>query len=172
MISPTEDPISPQLLTVEKRIEDYSNAAVERSSIELKLFTQELEENIMDPYGDKYGYIAYKRGPIEFDNPYIYSIIIGVTAGIPLIFGMPFANPKAKVEVELRVLNQDNTLIGKYSATGVGTATGALFYGYGMGDAFQKANFEALKDAYNKIRPQIQEEVERLNKALKESGKL
>lgn len=172
MISPKSDPITPKLLTLERRIEDLANTSVVTSDDELKLFTKEVENNLIDPYGDKYGYIALKRNIIDAKMGMGQYILSGFLLTIPNLFGMPFMNIRYKVEVEIRVLDRDNKLIGKYSAIGESSAKVAYYYGYSMKNAMRKAYPDALLDAFDKIRPQIQSNVQRLNEKLKTAGKI
>ncbi|MBY0244186.1 MAG: hypothetical protein K2Q03_01905 [Sphingobacteriaceae bacterium] len=170
MINPKKDPISPKLLTLERKIEDLMNTNVVTNYDEVKLFTKEVEDNLTDPYGDKYGYIALKRNIIEarigvFD--YLFSTFL-LTA--PNLLGMPFMNIRYKVEVEIRIMDRENRLIGKYSAIGKSSVKVAYYYGYSMRNAFRKAYPDALIDAFDKIRPQIQADAQRVNEKLKATG--
>ncbi len=172
MIKSPESPISPKLLTLERKIEDLANTTIKTSDHELKLFTEEVENNLIDPYGDKYGYIALKRNIVQSKMGIGLYILSAITATVPNLLGMPFMNIRYKVEVELRVMDSQNRLIGKYSSLGESKVKVAYYYGYSMGDAFQKAYPDALNDAFSKIRPQIQKDVERLNRDLMKAGKL
>lgn len=171
MLSPKNEPITPKLLTLERQIEDLANTSVVASDDELRLFTKEVENNLIDPYGDKYGYIALKRSIIDskFGEGYFWTSCVLLT--IPNIFGFPFTNIRYKVDVEIRVLDSDNKLVGKYSAIGESSVK-AAYYGYSLSDAYQKSYPDALLDAFDKIRPQIQSDASRLNAKLLEAGKL
>ncbi len=167
------DPINPKLLTLDRRIEDLSNTNVIANTDEIKLFTDEVENNLIDPYGDKYGYIAIKRNIIEAKSGGLgYTIAGGLTSGIPWLFGLPMSNIKYKIEIELRILDRNNKLIGKYSATGESKVTVALYYGYSGADAVRKSYLEAMLEAFDKIRPKIQKDSKRINDTLLTTGKL
>ncbi|MEX2597701.1 MAG: hypothetical protein WEC59_12315 [Salibacteraceae bacterium] len=172
MISVKKDPISPKLLPLERRMEDLANTTITTNDDELKVFTQEVEENLIDPYGDKYGYIAYKKNVLDSKIGLGLFILSGFTLYIPNLFGMPFQVIKQKVEVELRVMDSHNRLIGKYSAIGEAKSTVAFYYGYSMKNAYRRTYPEAIKEALTKIRPQIEADAVRLNKTLREAGKL
>ncbi|KAA9325988.1 hypothetical protein [Adhaeribacter soli] len=170
MLSVKKEPITPKLLTLERRMEDMANTTVVSSGDELKIFTQEVEANLMDPYGDKYGYIALKRNVVELKSGALYPIVSGLFLFAPNLFGFPMGKFNLKLEVELRILDKNNKLIGKYSAIGESNTTMALYYGYGMTSAGRKIYPDALNDALNKIRPQIQADASRVNAKLKEAG--
>src|SRR5437016_1212490 len=118
MIGVKKEPISPKLLTLERKFEDMANTTVVTNDDEVKLFTKEVEENLIDPYGDKYGYIVFKRNLVDVKTNIGLSVINGMLACIPALLGVPFTVYKYKIEIELRVLNRDNKLLGKYSAVG------------------------------------------------------
>jgi hypothetical protein len=160
-----KEPLTPKLLTLDRKIEDVANTVVLTNSDEMILFTKEVEENLIDPYGDKYGYIIMKRNPIKFKSgPNIPNAIL---LNIPLLFGVPFAKPSYTLEVEIRIVDAQNKLIGKYSAIGKGKNTIAMYYGYSAADAGRKSYIDAINDAFNQIRPQILADVARINEKLK-----
>lgn len=172
MLTPQNDPITPKLLTLERRMEDMANTSVVTSDDELKLFTKEVENNLIDPYGDKYGYIALKRNIIDAKMGMGQYILSSMLLTIPNIFGMPFMNMRYKVEVEIRILDRDNKLVSKYTAIGESSVKVAYYYGYSMKNAMRKAYPDALLDAFNKIRPQIKSDAQRVNEKLIVAGKL
>ena len=64
-ISVKKEPLTPKLLTLERKIEDVVNTVIATNPDEMKIFTKEVEENLIDPYGDKYGYIIMKQNIIK-----------------------------------------------------------------------------------------------------------
>jgi hypothetical protein len=171
-ISVKKEPITPKLLTLEKKIEDVANATVITSGDQMKLFSKEVEENLTDPYGDKYGYIVMKQNMVKMKMGTGWAILQGFTAGIPLLFGVPAGGAKYEYEVELRVMDSQNRLVGKYSAIGNGSAKIAMYWGYSGANAWRKAYVDAINEAFNQIRPQIQADAGRLNDKLTAAGKL
>jgi hypothetical protein len=168
---PVNQPISPRLVTLERRIGDFINTNMAASNDEITLFSKEVENNLMDPYGDKFGSIALKRNIIYSKIGMGLYLLSSMLFTIPNIFGMPFMNIRYKVEVEIRISDKDNKLIGKYSAIGTSSVIVAYYYGYSLRNAYRKAYPDALMDAFNKIRPQIQADVESVNEKLKASDK-
>lgn len=172
MIAAKKDPITPKLLTLDRRMEDMSNTTIVTNDDELKLFTNEVEDNLVDPYGDKYGYIAFKRNIIKDRMGVGFLIPSGILFYFPNIFGLPYCRIKYKVETELRIYDKENRLIGKYSGIGQAKVIVALYYGYSLGSARRKAYVDALNNAFSEIRPQIKADAERINEKLKATGKL
>ena len=91
---------------------------------------------------------------------------------VPNILGMPFMNLRYKVEAEIRIYDSENKLVGKYSAYGTSNVVVAYYYGYSLQSAYRKAYPEALLDAFDKIRPLIQADAERVNEKLMAVGKI
>lgn len=172
MLAPKDEPITPKLLTLERQIEDLANTTVVANEDELRLFTKEVENNLMDPYGDKYGYIALKRNIVDVKYGMGYFWTSTILVSIPNLFGLPFTDIRHKIEVEIRILDRNNKLVGKYSAIGESSAKAAYYYGYSMSNAHRKSYPDALLDAFDKIRPQIQSDASRLNEKLLEAGKI
>jgi len=166
-----KEPIAPKVLTLDKKLEDMANATVITSGDQMKLFSKEVEENLTDPYGDKYGYIIMKQNLIKWKMGIGWALLQGFTAAVPGLFGVPYGGTKYEYEVEFRIMDSQNRLIGKYSAIGKGSAKVALYWGYSGQNAGRKAYVDALNDAFDKIRPQIQADAARLNEKLLASGK-
>ena len=189
MITVPDEPIHPKLLTLERRSEELSFTTVVQhgdgsthrsvthaggfqNSDEWRLFTNEAERNLMDPFGPKYGSISFNRHVVDVRYGGGQMMLSGLLLTIPNLFGFPFATMKYKVEVEVRVMDRENRLIGKYVATGQSKVRSAYYYGYSLGDAIRKAYADALNDAFSRIRPQVREDAERLNRLLLQAGKL
>jgi len=172
MLAPKNDPITPKLLTLERRIEDFANTRVVVNDDELMVFTKEVESNLMDPYGDKYGYIALKTNVIEVKNTTILWFLSFFTAYIPNVLGMPIIIIRYKVEVELRIFDRDNKMVSKYTAIGNSRVVIAFYYGYSFMDGLRKAYPDALLNAFDKIRPQIQADSQRVNEKLLSVGRI
>lgn len=166
-----KEPISPKLLTLDKKLEDMANATVITSGDQMKVFSKEVEENLTDPYGDKYGVIIMKQNIIKYKIGIGWALLQGFTAAVPGLFGVPYGGQKYELEIEFRVMDSQNRLIGKYSAIGKGSAKVALYWGYSGQNAARKAYVDALNDAFNQIRPQIQADAARLNEKLSAAGK-
>jgi hypothetical protein len=167
MIKTPNSPIQPKLITLDKRLEDLANTSVQTSDEELKLFTQEVETNLIDPFGDKNGYIVLKRTTLKKSQGLIWTIPPLITIGGALVLGAPFQRVGYKMEAEIRIFDKRNKLIGKYSGIGEGKAWVALYWGYNQLDADHMAFSTALQNAFNEIRPKIQADVNRLNESLK-----
>ena len=173
MVSVSESPNQNKLLSLYKNYGDFDNISRTVPDEESKLFTQELETNLMDPYGDKYGYISVITRVADSKNGFAlwYSNII--LLGIPSLVGAPFGLMKYKLEVEMRIHDKNLRLLGKYSAIGESkTVPVAFYYGYRESQARDKAYSEAFNAALDSLRPKIQTDAERINQILLNTGKL
>jgi len=182
LIAPQSAPITPKLLTLDRRLEDIAmpgmgaaNAGVspQRLQDEIDLFTKEVERNLVDPYGEKYGTIAFTRNIIDARYGMGGFIASSLLFTVPNLFGMPFMHIRYTLSVELRILDRNNKLLGNYSAVGVSSVKVAYYHGYSLrnGLADRKAYTDAINDAFNKIRPQIQADLDRLNGQLRSAGR-
>jgi hypothetical protein len=167
-----KEPASPKLLTLDKKIEDVANATVLTSEDRMKLFSKEVEENLTDPYGNKYGSIIMKQNIINQKMGMGWALLNGFTVFVPSIFGCPFAVVKYKIEIEFRIMDSQNKLIGKYSAIGNSKVAAALYWGYTPKNAMRKSYVDALNNAFDQIRPQIKADISRLNEQLQAAGKI
>jgi hypothetical protein len=171
MVKVTKAPIEPKMFALEKKFEDVANSVVIVAGNELRLFTQEVEENLTDPFTDKFGTIVLRRSVIKLKTGFAYGIVSGLFLMVPNLFGFPMGRLKYEVEFEIRVMDSNNKMLGKYSAVGKSIVPLALYYGYGI-TAGNKLETDAFNDAFSKIRPQIQADAERLNEKLIEAGKM
>lgn len=182
MIVPANDPITPKLLTLDRKIEDISGQGINISSPyhstfifndEANLFTKEVESNLIDPYGDKYGTIVLRRNIIDAKYGMGSFIVSSLLFTIPNLFGLPFLVIRYKVAVEMRIMDRNNKLIGSYTAIGESNVKVAYYYGYSLRNehANRKSYTDALNDAFNKIRPQIKSDVLKINAKLLDAGK-
>lgn len=182
MIKPSMDPISPKLLTLERKIEDVSSPNMAtihaenqiRLNDEILLFTKEAEQNLMDPYGDKYGTMVLKRYVVDVKYGMGNLLLSAFLFSLPNLFGLPILNIRYKISAEIRIMDRNNRLIGNYNAIGESRVKVAYYYGYSIRNmhADRKAYTDALNDAIDKIRPQLESEVIRINQILKETGRL
>mgnify|MGYP003344222108 FL=1 len=166
-ISVKKEPLTPKLLTLERKIEDVVNTVIATNPDEMKIFTKEVEENLIDPYGDKYGYIIMKQNIIKM-KPGIF-IPNAILLYVPTLLGVPFAITKYTIEVEIRITDFNNKLLGKYTAIGKGKNICAMYYGYSLMNVARKTYTDAINDALNQIRPLILADVNQLNEKLKMS---
>ncbi len=171
-ISQQKNPIAPKLLALEPKVDDLANKIIATNNFETTLFNKEVEDNLTDPYGEKYGYITLKRNILSIRPGWGFYALSILTATIANLFGMPFMVLRLKSEVEIRIMDKNNRLIGKYSAIGESKSIAAYYYGYAIPIAYIKCCVEAENDAFSKIRPLIQADVSRVNDKLKEAGKL
>lgn len=162
-----QDPIAPKLPALERKLEDAGNRCVMADPDRVNLFADEVEENLTDPYGAKSGSITMAQNIIRV-RPGIF-IPSMVLLGVPTLFGVPFAIPKITVEVELRVMDARNRMIGKYSAVGNGRSICALYYGYPLVAVYRKTYVDAVNDAFDRIRPQIRADAARLDQLLRDA---
>lgn len=164
MIKIPERPISPLLLSLN---------FVSQSGLgyyECLLFNQELDRNLVEPNGEKYGNISISECFLVDKIINLKKLSICLLT-IPNILGMPFMIATQKVEVEYRIYDRADNLIGKYSAIGEARVFTGYYYGYKEASVGFKARISALTDAITKIRSKIQADAIWINEQLKSSSK-
>jgi hypothetical protein len=169
-IDPQEDPIEPKLPALERSISDYASAQIISNEDEIRIFTKEVENNLTNPYGKKYGYVTLSSKHIETNHKAGFAIFNGLLMFLPGLAGMPLGILELKMEITVKILDADRSLIGKYSAIGIGKNKIALYHGYSSKDAARKTHADCLKDGLKDIRSQILDDNRRLIKKLKEKG--
>ncbi|HXA00805.1 MAG TPA: hypothetical protein VNW99_02395 [Cytophagaceae bacterium] len=140
------------------------------SSDQFEIFDQEVDNNLCNPYGQKFGYIVLRTYYSKFGLGLGYSVASGITLLIPNLLGMPMGRPKFELQATVEILNSKKELIGKYRAVGTGKSLMALYYGYGQSDSIRKARVDALNNALSEIRKQIQTDAPRLLEELGKAG--
>jgi hypothetical protein len=151
-------------------MDDMENTVAEVSTIYGEFFTKEVEENLIDPYGEKYGYISFKVLYYEGRDGSLLFFLNVMTGFVPSLCGVPVARIKENVEIEIRILDKNKKLIGKYTGSGKSKVPIAFYYGYKGKDGIEKSTTDLLNDAFSKIRPQIEADAERINSHLRVVG--
>jgi hypothetical protein len=168
----SKSPIDPKLPALEKSIDFKGGGLFYGNSDQYEIFDQEVENNLCNPYGQKFGYIILRTYYSKYKLGLGYSVASGLTLLIPNLLGLPLARPKFEVQATIEILNSRKELIGKYKASGEGKSIMALYYGYSQSDAIRKARNEALNNALEGIRNQIKSDVPRLMDEFRKANKL
>ncbi len=163
----TDDPLDRKLLTLEPRAEAFGNPDRPVNELKMRLFRKELEENLMDPYGDVYGEVVITQTVIDQRARLFFPTALLLYT--PMLVGFPLAFPKMEIELELRIYDAKRKLIGVYTGTGRGNVTIAMYYGYGFTGA-QKMYADAINEAFDEIRSQVRRDAIRINDALERAG--
>jgi hypothetical protein len=169
-----KSPIDPKLPALKSSMDNQSGTFVTPflygNADQFEIFDQEVDNNLCNSYGQKYGYIVLRTYYSKFGIGIGYSVVSGITLFIPNLLGMPMARPKFELQATVEILNSRKELIGKYRAAGKGKSITALYYGYGQSDSIRKARIDALNNALSEIRKQIQTDAPRLSEELKKAG--
>ncbi|MFP4664660.1 MAG: hypothetical protein ACLFM1_09560 [Bacteroidales bacterium] len=168
MMEPETDPIDPKLPAMQLYSGDeYQNQLIDRE--EFHMFREEMETNIMNPYGDKYGSAFYSSRILKSNGGWGWFLASGLTLYTINLLGFPMMLESKEVEVEVRIVDLQGRLIGKYSGRGKGQATYALYFGYDVNSAYRKILNETVGIALEKVREKIRADSERLRTKLLES---
>lgn len=157
------DPITQKILPLEKKdfgIEKYD--------------TDIIDNNICEVNGEKYGYIILTKQVDSKVKGFWGSYVLNIfTLGVPWLLGMPFYTISVTINIDYEIQNSKKERIAKFSGTGSGKATSALYYGYSTINAATKASYDAMNLANKNIRLQLTPSVvENINSQLKAKGPL
>ncbi len=141
------------------------------SQTEFRLFREEMENNIMSPYGDKFGSAFYSSRTIENKEGFGYFFTSAMTLYFINLVGFPIHRVEKTIEVELRILDLKGRLIGKYTGRGSGKAYIALYYGFDWVSAYDKVMYESVNEALSNIRAEINQDAERIRAELLKTEK-
>lgn len=163
-------PINPQIpnLQLYAGTEYYTEIL---SETEFRLFRQEMEENIMNPYGDKFGSAIYSSRVVENKSGMGYIILSGLSLYTLNLVGLPMHRINRTIEIEIRIIDLKGRLIGKYTARGTGKASIGLYYGFNWTSAYDKVLYESITEALSDIRTSIDEDSERIKTELLKTEK-
>jgi hypothetical protein len=154
------DPLNPRILTLEQKVSKAND-------IERRLFAKEVEENLINPCGDMYGYIEMSRVIVKAKpNTFPWLAINLPLLYIPMLLGLPDSRPEYVIEVKFTIMDLHNRPIESYSGVGRGCNFAAAYYGYTFSDAVDKSYSDAINDAFNQIRPKLRNDVEWINREL------
>jgi hypothetical protein len=124
-----------------------------------------------DAFGEKKGVLELYRTNEEMKmEMFPWVLINGPLLQLPLLFGVPMANPEYIVSYEVRIYNSNKRLLGKYKRGGKARSKIAAYQGYNGRDTFFMVYVEAAKEAFAEIREKIREDVIHLNSWLMRSA--
>jgi hypothetical protein len=158
-------PINPQIpsLQLYAGTEYYTEIL---SETEFRLFRQEMEENVMNPYGDKYGSAFYSSRIVDEKSGMGFIILSGISLYTLNLVGLPMHRINRTIEIEIRILDLKGRLIGKYIGRGTGKANIGLYYGFDWTSAYDKVLYESITEALSSIRTSIDKDSERIKTEL------
>ncbi len=120
------------------------------------VFYEELEKNIMSPYGAPKGVIELRNNTVLSPNV-TWSVVSYFTLGIPNLLGMPYVSGTMYSNLSLRILDRNGKLVKQYRSFAVDKEYVAMWWGYTYSpdqiEAFKVRTFrKALKDILVQIR--------------------
>jgi len=136
------------------------------------LFEREVKDCITNPYGELNGYIICKvSSGYSRMNPTL-TFWSTMTLGIPNILGMPYAQAKTLIDLDVEIYTLDNRLIGRYNGSGYDKSYSAYYYGYRLADVSRISGVNAFKMAMNEIKSKIERDRSRLLMEMNKVGDL
>lgn len=138
----------------------------------LKLFQQEVKQNLVDEADSaRFGYLKLqvtsattKRGGRGLQAFQMATLMV------PSLFGLPIEYCRTAVQAEVQVIDSHGELVGTYIGEGTSNVRVAMYHGYSQTQAARLADVEALRQALNQIRPQLEGISDSLRTVLLTSG--
>jgi len=94
------------------------------------------------------------------------------TLMLPTLLGLPMEYYCTRLSAVVQIMNAKGDIIGTYNGTGTSRIRVAMYHGYAQTNAPRLADNEALKQAFNQIRPQLAADAGRLRDELLVTGPL
>lgn len=136
-----------------------------------ELLQNQVNENVNRNTGPEYGDARFKLKYYRRKNSgWGYTIPSVGTLFAANILGMPFNVKRSELELQMEITDANKKVIASYTATGVGKATVAAYYGYDAVDASRKSNLLALEDAMGKIKIALAQDSGMLKERLDQAG--
>lgn len=133
----------------------------------------ELDENLSQVSKPKFGHARFKLIDYSRRNSgWGWSIASAGTLFIPNLFGMPIKTYRARLELQMEIVDANGKILVRYLAPGLGKAPVAAYHGYDGATATRKANLLALQDAMSHIKKQMEADVPSLTQQLDAAGSL
>lgn len=178
-VLPNTASLEAKLPALEKSVEDFVNSNVSSNAevadyfntMARDFFTKEVETNLSNPYGKKYGYIVFSSRTYPTYG-IGYALLHGFTFGILIPLGVPVSKSEIKVVNEIRILNSKRELIGKYESPGESTTFVACYWGYNVKSSWLKSFTEAMNKSFDSMRASIRNDAPRLIEELTKAGPL
>ena len=138
-----------------------------------QLFDKEMHHNIMEPADstEAFGYAKLQiRDATTSRGGKGFQAFQMLTLLTPSLLGMPLEYRRTHVEAELQVIDARGNMVRTYTGTGSSNVRVAMYYGYAQSQAPRLADVEALRQALNQIRPQLESDADSLRIKLLHSG--
>jgi len=133
------------------------------------LFEREFIRNISQRTGKSVGYAVCRKGfRTKGIKSFVHPLVSIITLSIPNFFGFKYATLVDELELVVDIYDNNDNLVGSFSALGKGEADIRMYKGYRKRGARRLAHGLAFNRALDEIKNQIKSEYKSLNLALLE----
>ena len=138
----------------------------------LRLFKSELQHNVVEATDTAtYGYMRLVVTKVHTTRKGRSLQAAQVaTMLVPSVLGAPLEWYNTDLEAEVQVMDATGQLLGTYTGKGTSNVKVAMYHGYSQTDAPRLADVMALREALNKVRPQLDTAAARLRPLLMAGG--
>ena len=138
----------------------------------LRIFQREVSQNLMEPEDSaKFGYakLTITSASASRVGRGLQTLQM-MTLMAPSLLGVPLEYYRSSVRAEVKVMNSQGEVLGSFTGAGTSNVRVAMYHGYSQMSAGRLADVEALRQALNQIRPQIESTSEAMRIKLLASG--
>lgn len=128
----------------------------------ITIFDREVKDCITNPYGERKGYILCKFASGGSKMNFALPFFSGFFLLVPNILGMPIAQVKTSIDLDIEIYDNNERLIGRYNASGFNKSQSAFYYGYKPSSLGRVSGINAFKMALGIIKQKIETDKERL----------
>jgi hypothetical protein len=138
------------------------------------LFQRELRQNVTAPADSaQFGYakLVITNSRISRSGKGFQAFQMA-TLMLPTLVGLPMEYYCTKLDAVVQIMNAKGQVIGTYNGSGSSRVRVAMYHGYGQTAAPRLSDAQALKQALDRIRPQLAADAGRLRDELLVTGPL
>lgn len=132
----------------------------------ITIFDREVKDCITNPYGEKKGYIVCKFASGESKLNWGIVVLSSFTLFVPNMLGMPLYIIKTNIDLIVEIYDNNERLIGRYSAEGFDKSKTGFYYGYYPKSLSRITGVNAYKESMEKIKVKIEQDKDRIIKDL------
>lgn len=141
----------------------YKDVRVEDA---VNIFTQEVKDNITNPYGKKKGYIVMRLLNRGVDDCGFCRFVSGFSLFTINLVGVPADSVAQSLDVEVEIYNNNKELVWRKKAHAYAHEYIAIGYGYSDRTIYRKLAADNLKQALMLIKMDINNDANKIKKSL------
>lgn len=140
----------------------------------MRAFKQEAAQNLMEPTDTvNFGYAKLRvtKADVKRTGKFFQGVQM-TTLMLPSLLGLPLEYYRTDVSVQLQILNAKGDTLRTYTGAGRSKVRVAMYHGYSQAKAPRLSDVQALRLAFDQLRPQLEADADTLRQQLLTAGPL